>query len=201
MSDLDRALSDIASVRAQLAASTRFRGFAPHAVAATAAIAIAAAVAQSVWPEDLNPSPAAFAGFWILVACASTAIIATEAIGRARAAHGGMADAMLTGTLRAFMPAGVAGVVFTFTLWRVAPDALWLLPGLWQMLIALAVFAAQAGLPSRARWIGGWYLVTGTICLTFAAGATSLSPWLMGLPFTVGQLAMAELLRRENRHG
>jgi hypothetical protein len=203
VSDLDRALSDIANVRAQLAASTRFRGFAPHAVALTGAIALAVAAAQAQWPEELNASPRHYVGVWVAVAVTAAAIIASEAIGRARAAHGGMADAMLAGTLRHLMPAGVVGAITTFTLWRLSPENLWLLPGLWQMLVALAVFAAQPVLPPQARWIGGWYLATGTVCLAAASGATFLSPWLMGLPFLVGQLALAGMLRRENEraHG
>jgi hypothetical protein len=202
--DLDRALSDIANVRAQLAASTRFRGFAPHAVALTGALALVVAAAQAGWPEELNASPARYVTVWVAVAVVSAAIIASEAIGRARAAHGGMADAMLAGTLRHLMPAGVVGAIVTFTLWRLSPQTLWLLPGLWQLLIALAVFAAQAVLPPPARWVAGWYLATGTASLTVAAGdAGFLSPWLMGMPFLVGQLAFAEMFRRENErsHG
>ena len=203
MSELDRALSDIANVRAQLAASTRFLGFAPQAVALTGAIALAVAAAQAQWPEQLNASLSRYVAVWVVVAIASSAIIASEAIGRARAAHGGMADAMLTGTLRHFMPAGVVGAITTYTLWRLAPEALWLLPGLWQMLMAMAVFAAQPVLPPQARWIGGWFLATGTVCLTLASAASTLSPWLMGIPFLVAQLALAALLRRENEraHG
>ncbi len=203
MSELDRALSEIAEVRAQMAASTRFRGFAPSVVAATGAIAAAAAVAQQVWPEVLNPSPAGYALTWTAVAILAGGLIATEAVGRARRAHGGMAEAMLSGTLHHMLPAMVVGAILAFVLVRTAPDALWLLPGLWQMLIALAVFAAQPVLPPSTRMVGLYYLASGTVVMTIAARDATLSPWLMGGPFLIGQLFMAAVLHRASRqsHG
>lgn len=198
MTDLDHALSQIAEVRAQLAASTRFRGFAPQAVAATGLLAGAAAVLQTWFPDSFNDSPRTFVLFWTAIAAVASAIVGTEAVDRSRRAHGAMWDGMLGGALRTLLPVGIAGAAITFVLWKVAPDTLWLLPGLWQILIALAGFAAMPMLSPEMRWAGLFYLVSGTVCLVIARDQAPLAPWLMGAPFGVGQLAVAFILHWAN---
>jgi hypothetical protein len=41
-----------------------------------------------------------------------------------------------------------------------------------------------------------WYLAAGLACLAFAGGAHALSPWAMGVPFLVGQLLAALVLKQ-----
>jgi hypothetical protein len=43
--------------------------------------------------------------------------------------------------------------------------------------------------------VGVWYLVCGLVCLTIAGGSHLLSPWEMGIPFGIGQLLVAAVLR------
>ena len=198
MTELDRAISQIAEMRAQLAASTRFRGFAPQAVAATAALAVGAAAVQALMPGTFNASPRLYVAFWAGVAVIAGAVVASEAIGRSRRAHGAMADGMLGSALGLLLPAGAAGAVITFILFRTAPETLWLLPGLWQFLIALAGFTALPMLSPEMRWASLWYMASGTVCLVLAKDQATFSPWLMGVPFGVGQAAVAYVLHRSN---
>ena len=78
---------------------------------------------------------------------------------------------------------------------RCAPQNLWMLPGLWQVVFSLGVFASCRFLPRQMFAVGVWYLAAGLFCL--AAGSTSraLSPWMMGIPFGVGQLLVAAVLQ------
>ncbi len=73
-----------------------------------------------------------------------------------------------------------------------------MLPGLWQVLVSLGLFAAVRSLPRSINLVGGWYLLSGTVVLVLAAQARGmqheLDPWLMGLPFAVGQFLMAGIL-------
>jgi hypothetical protein len=53
-------------------------------------------------------------------------------------------------------------------------------------------------------WGAGWYFLTATASLLVGAGAPDVSPWIMGVPFGMGQLLIAGLLHaamREDRHG
>ena len=77
---------------------------------------------------------------------------------------------------------------------RFAPDSLWLLPGLWQVLVALGIFASVRSLPPLIALVGAWYFVAGVAVLIVASLGQSLSPWMMGLPFAIGQFLMAAVL-------
>ena len=50
-----------------------------------------------------------------------------------------------------FLPALGAGLLLTFTLQRVAPAQLWMLPGLWQVIFSLGIFASCRFLPEPWR--------------------------------------------------
>ena len=75
-----------------------------------------------------------------------------------------------------------------------APEALWMLPGLWQILVSLGIFASVRSLPRSIALAGAWYFVAGLGVLMLASDGHVLSPWTMGLPFAVGQLLMAAIL-------
>ena len=84
MQDLHRALADIEAIRGQMARGTIFRGYGPAALAATASLAVLAAVAQAVWLEDAASNPAAYLALWIATAAICVVIVGTEAVRRAR---------------------------------------------------------------------------------------------------------------------
>jgi hypothetical protein len=194
VNDVERALSEIADIRAHLAASTRFRGIAPEANALTGFLSLAVAVAQSLWPEALARDPLRYIAVWAGVATASLVIVTGEAISRSRWLHGRMADAMLGSALRQILPFAAAGAVTTIVICTVSPANAWLLPGLWQILIALVGFSALPRLPHAIIWAAGWYFLCGSVVLALAGWSGSLSPWMMGVPFAIGQLAVALIL-------
>ena len=69
-----------------------------------------------------------------------------------------------------------------------------MLPGLWQVLVSLGVFASVRSLPRTVAFAGAWYFVAGFAALLLASQDHLLSPWTMGLPFAIGQLLMAAIL-------
>jgi hypothetical protein len=194
--DLHDALTEISAIRSQLARTTRFRGYGPGTVAATGLLAVAAAVAQALW----MPEPAAhverYLVLWTCTAVLSAALVAADMLARTRRAHGDLAHEMLLTALEQFVPAAVTGGLLTLILHAVAPDTAWLLPGLWQLFVALGVFASCRFLPAEMFWVGTWYLAAGLGTLVFARGALALSPVSMGIGFGVGQLLTAAILYR-----
>ena len=90
------------------------------------------------------------------------------------------------------LPSAVAGTLITFVLVRFAPESLWMLPGLWQILFSLGIFASCRLLPKALFAVGAWYLASGLVCL--AVGGNAWSPLAMGIPFGLGQLMMAAIL-------
>jgi hypothetical protein len=83
----------------------------------------------------------------------------------------------------------------TVVLLRAATYNLWMLPGLWEIIFSLGIFASCRFLPRQMFAVGVWYLASGLTCLILEAGSRTLSPWSMGIPFGVGQLLVAAVLQ------
>ena len=201
MPDLREALSEIRSIRGQMARYTEFRGYGPPTLAGTGLLAIVIAAMQKLWVIDLGHEPARFLAMWIAAAAISLTFIGIETMARARRIHSFLALQMVHAAVEQFLPAIVAGILLTAVVARAAPQSLWMLPGLWQMLFSLGVFASCRFLPAGTFWVGVWYLATGMACLAIGPDVAA-SPWEMGLPFGVGHLMVAGVLqfgyRRDN---
>ena len=194
MTDLDKALADIFAIRSQIAAGTAFRGYGPAAVAGTGGLALMTALIQFLWLDDPTAHPLQFFCFWAATAGVSAALIWIEMRARSRRHHSGLADAMVFQAVEQFLPIGAAGAAFAVLLWLYAPETLWMLPGLWQVLVALGIFASVRSLPRTVAIAGAWYFVAGFTVLLLASRSHALSPWSMGMPFVIGQLLLAALL-------
>ena len=70
-----------------------------------------------------------------------------------------------------------------------------MLPGLWELIFSLGVFASCRFLPRQMFAVGVWYLAAGLFCLAAGSSTQALSPWSMGVPFGVGQLLVAGVLQ------
>ena len=194
MRDLDKALADIVAIRSQIAAGTAFRGYGPATMAVTGGLALATAILE-YWliPNPTVDSVGFFLG-WGVAAALSGLVIWIEMRARSRRHHSGLADAMIHQAVEQFLPAGVAGVLLAVVMWKFASETLWLLPGLWQILVSLGIFASVRSLPRSVALAGAWYFVSGFVVVVLASRSHTLSPWTMGLPFVVGQSVMAGIL-------
>ncbi len=193
MNDLHKALGDISSIRRQMARTTEFRGYGPATLATTGAFAALAAMAQAAWAPDPVHHRAAYLGIWIATALLSGSLIAVQTYTRTRRMHSGMADEMIHMAIEQFLPSAGAGTLMTIVIVRFVPAALWMLPGIWQVIFSLGVFSSCRFLPRPMNTAGAWYLLTGLTNISLADGR-ALSPWAMGIPFGVGQLLVAAIL-------
>ncbi|HLK25363.1 MAG TPA: hypothetical protein VKT30_11965 [Caulobacteraceae bacterium] len=196
MSSLDKALAEISAIRAQMARATEFRGLGPMTSAATALVAVGAAEVQGVWIAHPAAHLASWLALWTGAAACSAVLVGAEMVTRSHRLHSDMAESMIWAAIEQLVPAGVAGALLTAVLWLYAPEALWMLPGLWQILFGLALFAACRVLPRSLMLAGAAYIGAGVACLALARGASALSPWAMGAPFGLGQALIAVLLQR-----
>lgn len=196
MRDLDKALADISEIRSQMARGTVFRGYGPATLAATGGLALLAAIAQTVWLPHPADQVGLYIALWGATAVISVTLIGLDMILRSRRIHSGLAQEMIWAAVEQFLPAGVAGGLLTVTLLRYSPEDLWMLPGLWQIVFSLGVFACCRFLPRAIFAVGIWYLLAGVACLVLAQGAGAFSPWAMGVPYGAGQVLMAAILQR-----
>jgi hypothetical protein len=200
MDDLNKALGDISSIRRQVAHSTEFRGYGPATLACTGALAVAAAGAQALWVPDPANHFAAYLSIWIWTAALSAGLIGTEMFARTRRIHSGMADEMIRMAVEQFLPSMGVGALVTFVLVRFVPGALWIVPGMWQVIFSLGVFSSCRFLPRSVAVVGAWYLLTG-LTLIALADSRALSPWAMGIPYGAGQVLVAGILLFSAREG
>jgi hypothetical protein len=195
MTELRQALDDISAIRTQVARGTQFRGYGPLSVASSGVLALLVGGAESRWMTGSNYGLKSFLGVWIAAAAVSVLLSALETIFRARRVHSGLAMEMIQAAVEQFLPCIVVGILLTVVLMRIAPQDAWMLPGLWEVMFSLGVFASCRFLPRQMFGVGAWYLAAGLVSLLVASGHHALSPWAMGIPFGIGQLLVAAVLR------
>jgi hypothetical protein len=193
VTELHKALGDISSIRRQVARSTQFRGYGPATLAGTGVTAMLAAGVQSVWVPDPANHMAAYLWIWIATAVLSAGLTGVQMYTRTRRVHSGLSNEMIRQAVAQFLPALGAGVLLTVVLTRYVPAAAWMLPGLWQVIFSLGVFASCRFLPRPMLAAGAWYLLMGLVCLALG-DSRALAPWTMGVAYGAGQLLVAGIL-------
>jgi hypothetical protein len=192
MSDLSKALDQISEIHDHLSKSEVYRGWRPVPVAASALIGIGAAWYQAALAKPIEP--VAFVVFWLVVAVMALVIGCAEIVWH-YARHATTADRRRSRlVLGQFLPALLAGAIGALALLRVSPALATLLPGLWALLFGVGIFAARPYLPNGARLVAGFYWITGVVLLWTCRDFDTLSPWMVGGPFAVGQLLSAAVL-------
>jgi hypothetical protein len=192
MTDLNQALVDIRNIRRQVAQATEFRGYGPLTLFATAVLALLAGAAQSRWVAEPATHPAGYVALWLSTGVFCAALIATQMLTRARRLHSGMADEMVRMAVAQFLPAGIAGAILPFVLLRVTHGVFWMLPGLWQILFSLGVFASCRCLPRPMLLVGVWFLFTGLACVALG-DVRALAPATMSGAFAFGMTLVAAI--------
>jgi hypothetical protein len=195
MKELERALSEIHSIRNQVARGTEFRGYGPVSIASSGLLAMLVAAVQAQWKAPQNTDLTMWVAVWAGTAAVSVLLTGIDTFARARRVHRGFAREMVQSAVEQFLPALMVGSLLTVVMLRVAPRECWILPGLWELLFSLGVFASCRFLPRQMFVVGVWYLAAGLYCLAAGGAARALSPWFMGIPFGVGQLLVAAVLQ------
>jgi len=139
-----------------------------------------------------------FIALWIGTAAVCVVLTAIETINRSRRAHGSLATEMLQSALEQFLPAIVAGGLLTIVLLAVAPQDLWMLPGIWHIVFSLGVLLPSL---SATSYIRGRRMVSGlrsSLPRSRSADPHN-SPWAMGIPYGVGHLLVAGILQQRRQ--
>lgn len=194
--ELREALTQIAEIRQQMARTEVFRGYRAMPVAFSGFLAVVAAVLQAIWIPSPMEQVTSYLGLWVGAAFIGALAAGSEMFHRCRHSRGEWTRQITGLALEQFSPCLIAGALVTFVLARFAPESLWMLPGLWQVLFSLGVFASCRLLPRATFGVGVFYLTTGLTCLALARGDHALSPWAMAIPFGLGQLLAAAVFYR-----
>jgi hypothetical protein len=194
--ELRDALSQISEIRQQMARTEVFRGYRAMPVAFSGVLAVAAALFQAAFIPDPAHQVTAYLTLWVATAAVSALLAGAEMAMRAWNSSSPLAREMTALAVEQFVPCVVAGGLLTAVLCRFAPEGLWMLPGLWQVMFSLGIFASCRLLPRATFGVAMFYLAAGLVVLATSHGDAALSPWAMGLPFGVGQWLAAAVLYR-----
>ena len=192
MSELHQALTDIQDIRRKVAETTQFHGYGPLTLCATAVTALFAGLLQAHLVPDPAAHPAHYVALWLGIGVFCAALIGTQMLTRANRLHSGMADEMIHLAVAQFLPSAVAGLVLPVVLLHAAPGSIWMVPGLWQILFSLGVFASCRSLPKPMFVAGAWFLLSGFACLLLG-DHRALAPVAMAMPYAAGMALVAAI--------
>lgn len=196
MTEIERALEDIAEVRDRLAGAQRFKGYSAIAAGASGIFALVTGVVQAVLvgtPHTPNDGRIYFA-IWF-VCCAASIVVNYSAI-----AHWFVNDATArerwqTRTVGLTMlPSIVLGAALSLALLQAGLFAL--LPGVWFACYGVGLFASRLTVPRGVIPIAGAFVLAG-VGLLFAPPQLALQFWVNALGFGLGQIAIAFLVARD----
>lgn len=192
MTDVSRALKQIAEIHEHLAKGEVYRGWRSVPVALSGVVGLAAAAWQSAALRPLEPWT--FTAYWMAVATFAIVVGCAE-IAWHYVRHGTPTERRQSRrVIGQFLPALVAGAFATVAFVRLSPALAALLPGLWALLFGVGVFAARPYVPRASGWVALYYWTAGLALLWSAQDIHTLSPWAVGGTFGVGQFLAAGAL-------
>lgn len=197
MTDLERALADIAEVRERLAHSQRFRGYSAAAAALSGIFALAAGALQArMVPHVITEADGrVYFAVWF-VCCAASLLVNYGAIMHWYLSDASARERWQTATVGySMLPALVVGAATGFALLRV--NEVSLLPGVWYACYGTGLFASRTLIPRSAVPLALVFLVAG-IALLFAPAAVTLAWWTMALGFGAGQILIGLAVAKEH---
>ncbi len=192
--ELREALSQISEIRLRMAETEIFRGYRALPVACSGVLAFAAALTQPIWVPNPSSDITTYCVLWIAVAAISMAGAGLTMVLRDRLRAASQTREITLLALSQLLPSLVVGMVLTVVIIRFVPTAAGLLPGLWQLLFSLGLFASCRILPQATLMVAVFYLVSGAVTLALSGTEWVLNPWMMGAPFGLGQLLAASVL-------
>ena len=185
MSDVTRALEQIAEIHDHLARGEVYRGWRSFPVALSGIVGLAGGLWQSMYGRPTDAW--SFTAYWAFVASISLTVGCSEIAWRYLRASA-RERRQTRCVIGQFLPALVAGAIATTALFRLDAALVVLFPGLWALLYGVAIFAARPYIPRVSGWVALYFWTAGLILLWTANGVESLSPWSVGATFGVGQL-------------
>ena len=176
--ELRDALSQIAEIRMRMAETEVFRGYRSLPAAFSGVLAVIAAFVQPFWVADPGRDS------WVLRPLDRGCGVSVAGAGMAmllRDRFGGCSQTREITLLAVsqLLPSFAAGAVVTAVIVRKLPEAAGLMPGLWQVLLSLGLFASCRLLPRTVFWVALFYLLSGAATLAWLAanGCLTLGRW------------------------
>jgi hypothetical protein len=196
MTDLERALADIAEVRERLGHVQRFKGYSGFAAAVSGGFAVIAGIIQALIVPHVQTMHQGHVYFAIwFVCCAAAMLLNYGAIAHWYVNDATARDRWQTATVGLSMiPALVLGAALSFALLH--ENLFAFLPGVWYGCYGVGLFASRTMVPRAVAPIAAAFMIGG-MGLLFVPAAIALQWWVLPLGFGAGQLAIGFIIMRE----
>jgi hypothetical protein len=196
MTDLERALADIAEVRERLGHVQRFRGYSALAAGVSGGFAIAAGALQLLLVPRVNTVHEGHLYFALWFACCAASVLVNYgAIAHWYVNDATARDRWQTATVGlSMLPALVLGAMLSFALLHAGLFAF--LPGVWYGCYGVGLFASRTMVPRAVVPIAAAFMIAG-MGLLFVPAAIALQWWVLPFGFGIGQLAIGFIILRE----
>lgn len=192
--ELHEAMRQISAIRQQMARTEQFRGYRAAPAAFSGLMAFAAGGVQTlILPEPENNLPL-YLMLWISVAGISFLCSMMDIWCRYSRTAGHLQQETTRLAIGQFLPPLFAGGLVTLAILRAAPEAAWILPGLWAIFFSLSLFSSWRLLPRPIFGVALYFMAAGLLTIGQGSPAFSFSRWTMPLIFGIGQLASALVL-------
>lgn len=196
MTDLERALADIAEVRERLGHMQRFRGYSGLAAVASGVFAIVAGALQKLLLPHVQSAHQGHLYFALWFACCAASVLVNYgAIAHWYVNDATARDRWQTATVGLSMiPALVLGAVLSFAFLHA--NLFTFLPGVWYGCYGVGLFASRTMVPRAVAAIAAAFMIAG-MGLLFVPAAIALQWWVLPIGFGVGQLAIGVVVMKE----
>ena len=195
---IDEALQQIDSIAAIADRTATYRGFRCFPIALTGILGFVAAAIQPWWQSKWANQDAGFLTLWVTVAVISMIVVVSDMLIRYYQDPTARTRRLTLTVMKCLAPSILVGGGLSVVLAQSAPESIWMLPGLWSLLLGLGIYAAAPHLPKELLQVGIWYLGCGFACLILSDDANTSKAWSMAMsmaiPFGVGQLLTAWLI-------
>lgn len=196
------AMQQLEAIHRQMARAEQFRGYRAETVIGSGVLALIGGGLQPV----LIPSPADHPGSWLLlwmgIAAATLAAVGWEMLARCRSSQSRLSARLTWQVVELLSPVLFVGASLAIVFYFTAPGILWILPGVWSLLVGLGLFSLSRVLPRSVLLPALFYLIAGLVCLIEFRGDGALAPLAMAVPFGTGQVLLGAVLlfSQERRH-
>jgi len=196
MTDLERALADIAEVRERLGQVQRFKGYSGLAALVSGLFALSAGVVQWLLvPAIATPHDGRlYFAIWF-ACCAASVVVNYSAIAHWYVNDATARERWQTASVGfAILPALLLGAALSFALLRAGLFAF--LPGVWYGCYGVGLIASRTMLPPAVVPVCVAFLAVGA-ALLFAPPVIALAPWVLAAGFGAGQIAIGVCVMRD----
>jgi hypothetical protein len=196
MTDLERALADIAEVRERLGQVQRFKGYSGLAALVSGLFALSAGVVQWLLvPAIATPHDGRlYFAIWF-ACCAASVVVNYSAIAHWYVNDATARERWQTASVGfAILPALLLGAALSFALLRAGLFAF--LPGVWYGCYGVGLIASRTMLPPAVVPVCVAFLAVGA-ALLFAPPVIALAPWVLASGFGIGQIAIGVCVMRD----